>query len=115
MLRHVALVRTEVSEEPSASINRVTRIGELGTTLAVIINRCTLRRITMFSARRLIVTADIVPSSPILVILVMQELRSSVSPVRTRATRCNIPEDGIHQEILCWLPEISTDQKHFFC
>jgi hypothetical protein len=29
MLRHVALVRTDVSEEFSASIGRVTRIGEL--------------------------------------------------------------------------------------
>jgi hypothetical protein len=35
MLRRVALVRTDVSEELSASIIRVTRIGELGT-LAVI-------------------------------------------------------------------------------
>jgi hypothetical protein len=35
MLRRVALVRTNVSEELSASIIRVTRIGELGTTLAV--------------------------------------------------------------------------------
>jgi hypothetical protein len=34
MLRRVALVRTDVSEEHSASIIRVTRIGELGTTLA---------------------------------------------------------------------------------
>jgi hypothetical protein len=32
-LRRVALVRTDVSEEPSASFIRVTRIGELGTTL----------------------------------------------------------------------------------
>jgi hypothetical protein len=39
MLRHVALVRTDVSEERSASIIRVTRIGELGTTLALTINR----------------------------------------------------------------------------
>jgi hypothetical protein len=31
MLRRVALVRTDVSEELSASIVRVTRIGELGT------------------------------------------------------------------------------------
>jgi hypothetical protein len=31
MLRHVALVSTDVSEELSASIIRVTRIGELGT------------------------------------------------------------------------------------
>jgi hypothetical protein len=38
MLRRVALVRTNVSEELSASIIRVTRIGELGTT-AVTSNR----------------------------------------------------------------------------
>jgi hypothetical protein len=31
MLRRVALVRTDISEELSASIIRVTRIGELGT------------------------------------------------------------------------------------
>jgi hypothetical protein len=35
MLRCVVLVRTDVVEEGSASIIRVTRIGELGTTLAV--------------------------------------------------------------------------------
>jgi hypothetical protein len=44
MLRRVALVRTEDSEELSASFIRVTRIGELGTTLAVTSNRRTLRR-----------------------------------------------------------------------
>jgi hypothetical protein len=42
MLRCVPLVRTDVSEERSASIIGVTRIGELGT-LAVINNRRTLR------------------------------------------------------------------------
>jgi hypothetical protein len=31
MLRRVALLRTDVSEERSASIIRVTRVGELGT------------------------------------------------------------------------------------
>jgi hypothetical protein len=41
MLRRVALVRTDVSEELSASFIRVTRIGELGTTLAVTSNRRT--------------------------------------------------------------------------
>jgi hypothetical protein len=46
MLRRVALVRTDVSEELSASFIRVTRIGELGTTLAVTSNRSTLRRNT---------------------------------------------------------------------
>jgi hypothetical protein len=44
MLRRVALVRTDVSEEPSASFIKVTRIGELETTLAATINRRTLRR-----------------------------------------------------------------------
>jgi hypothetical protein len=34
-LNRVALVLTDVSEEPSASFIRVTRIGELGITLAV--------------------------------------------------------------------------------
>jgi hypothetical protein len=38
ILRRVALVRTDVSEELSASIIRVTRICELGTTLAVTSN-----------------------------------------------------------------------------
>jgi hypothetical protein len=41
MLRRVALVRTDVSEEPSASFIRVTRIGELGTTQAASSNRRT--------------------------------------------------------------------------
>jgi hypothetical protein len=41
MLHRVALLRTDVSEELSASFVRVTRIGELGTTLAVTRNRRT--------------------------------------------------------------------------
>jgi hypothetical protein len=36
MLRSVALVRTDVSEELSSSFIKVTRIGEVGTRLAVI-------------------------------------------------------------------------------
>jgi hypothetical protein len=46
MLHSVALVRTDVSEELSASFIRVTRIDELGTTLTVTSNRRTLRRNT---------------------------------------------------------------------
>jgi hypothetical protein len=42
MLRRVALVTTGVSEEGSASNIRVTRIGDLGVTLAVTSNRRTL-------------------------------------------------------------------------
>jgi hypothetical protein len=44
MLHRVTVVRTDVSEELSASIIRMTRIGELGTTLALTRNRRTLRR-----------------------------------------------------------------------
>jgi hypothetical protein len=50
ILRRVTLVRTDVSEEPSASFIRVTRIGELGTTLAVTSNRRTLRRVFLRTA-----------------------------------------------------------------
>jgi hypothetical protein len=42
----VALVRTDVSEEPGASFIRVTRIGELGTTQAATSNRRTLRSLS---------------------------------------------------------------------
>jgi hypothetical protein len=45
MIRCVALVRTEVSEERIGSITRVKRISELRTTLAITTNRTTLREI----------------------------------------------------------------------
>jgi hypothetical protein len=58
MFHHVPLVRIDVSEVLSASIIRVTRIGELGTPLAVVPYSQFLR-----SVRRLLVAANVVPSS----------------------------------------------------
>jgi hypothetical protein len=90
MLRCVALVRTDVSEELSVSFIRVT-----GTALAVTSN---LR---------------IVPGSPILVTM-MKALSSSETSVLTRARQRNIPEDAILHRTQCfgnWMFPSSGESK----
>jgi hypothetical protein len=89
----MALVRTIVLEELIASVIRVTRIGALGTTLAVTNNRSTLRRSSWLG---LPVTANVVSNSTIVVILMTEAIRSSETMVLTGASQCHIQEDGIH-------------------
>jgi hypothetical protein len=60
ILRHVALVRSDVSEEYSASIISVTKIGELGTTFTVTSNRRRLlKKYYVFSIVRAVKTSNL--------------------------------------------------------
>jgi hypothetical protein len=90
----MGLVRTDVSEELITSIIRVTRIDELLTTLTVTNNPSKIRTF-LHCLLRLLVISNVVPASPILIRVMMGAIISSETSVLTRASRHNIPEDGI--------------------
>jgi hypothetical protein len=85
MLPRVALVRIDALNERIASIISVTTTSELGTTSAAFLG----------GMLRLLVTANVVCSSLILVTLMMEVTRSPEMLALTRAMRHNIREDGI--------------------
>jgi hypothetical protein len=76
-----------VSESSSVSLR-----NQKSTVLAV--NYSRRKQVFLRSVRRLLVTASVVPSSPILAIL-METLSSSETSVLTRAARRKTPEDAI--------------------
>jgi hypothetical protein len=82
----VVLIRADVSEERSDPIIRVTRIGVLRKTLAV-------------------VTASVVPTSPILVTLMLEGLSSSEMSFLTRAIGLTSQETPFFkvQFVLCMI------------
>jgi hypothetical protein len=102
MSSRVALVRTYVSEERIVFIIRVTRISAVGTSLLVTSNRSKSRRNTMWChmlflrrVLQLLVTAKVIPSSPSLVTLIMDAIRSYETQFLIRRTRRHISEHGI--------------------
>jgi hypothetical protein len=81
MLRRVALARTDGSDELSASFIRVIKIGEIRNNASCNQQPTHTAIVFLRSALRLLVTASVVPISPILVTLMKEALCSSETSV----------------------------------
>jgi hypothetical protein len=77
----VALVRTDVSEERAASIIRVERSSEPGTTLAL---TC--------SVLQSLDSDDVIASSLVIFALMMEAIHFSETSILTRTTQCHVQE-----------------------
>jgi hypothetical protein len=86
MLCHVALVRIDVSEERSASIIRVS-------------DAC-YKEIVSLQHVSLLITANVVPSSLILVTLMMEALYSSETSVSQEPHGITSQKTAFHQAVL---------------
>jgi hypothetical protein len=54
-----------------------------------------MKNVVFWDVLQLLVTASVVPSSTIVITLMMEAISSFETPVLTRVTQRNIPEDGI--------------------
>jgi hypothetical protein len=65
--------------------------------------RCVIlvRAVFLRSVLRLLVTANVVPSSQIPVTLIIEAIRSPETSILTRGTQSNITEDGIFHSHRC--------------
>jgi hypothetical protein len=113
--RHVAIIRTDVSEE------RITSIDDRDTVTEALFSIChEVHPIRLFPVSysvlflrnmlRLVVTAIVVPSSLILLALMMQARHSSETSVLTRATRHHVPQDDnlLDVDIICGFAECTS-------
>jgi hypothetical protein len=108
MLRRVALVRTDFSEERIASTVRVTRIGEIGTALACMLQLQEPHGIrsqkTAFFEREMSLSGD----DGSTVVIWLQEAHLHV-PIRGRFSTCSHHVSGARGSVvvktLCYKPE----------
>jgi hypothetical protein len=93
MLRRAALIRNDVSEEGIAYHQSDRKQRAMNNV------SCNSREVFPRNVLWLLVRANVVPTSPIFVTLMIGAIRSSETSILTRATRHKILEDDILQQL----------------